>query len=178
MMLKTKQKRVICVLAVTVCFFFILTLVLYFPPAKEAFAQEMFIYPNKGQSKEQQEKDKFECYTWARNQTGFDPMEVPTATAPPPEKEAKKGGVAKGAVGGALLGLGVGAIAGDAGKGAAIGAVGGGVFGGARRQGQKKQEAHAEQQWAQEQASQYAQRRNQYNRAYGACLDGRGYTVK
>jgi hypothetical protein len=64
------------------------------------------IYPAKGQSQEQTEKDKFERYTWAKQQTGFDPMETPTATAPPPENPQSnvgKDGVKTG-VKGALLG--------------------------------------------------------------------------
>jgi hypothetical protein len=140
--------------------------------------QEMYIYPVKGQSNEQMERDKFECYAWSKKQTGFDPMKVPTATEAPPAQEAKKGGVAKGAVRGGLVGVGVGAIAGDAGKGAAAGALAGGLIGGMRRQDQKRQQAQAEQQWAEEQSAQYAQRRSSYNRAYAACLEGRGYTVK
>ena len=166
-----------CFILVIMVFFFLVSLLLQV--STEAFAQsDMFIYPKEGQSNEQMEQDKYACYGWAKKQTGFDPMEVPKATAPPPSKGRKKGGLLKGAAGGALLGAGIGAIAGDTGKGAAIGAVSGGVFGGARRQNQKKQEAHAEQQWEQEQASQYAQRRNQYDRAYSACLEARGYTVK
>ena len=47
-------------------------------------AQEMMIYPAKGQSQEQLDKDKYECYSWAKKQTGFDPMQVPTASTPPP----------------------------------------------------------------------------------------------
>jgi hypothetical protein len=103
----------------------------YLPVTETAQAQgDMIIYPKEGQSEKQQEKDKYECYTWAKKQTGFDPMEMPKATEPPPPQEAKKGGVGKGAVRGGLVGLGVGAIAGDAGKGAAAGAVAGGLFGG------------------------------------------------
>ena len=41
------------------------------------YAQEVFIYPNKGQSAEQQEKDKYDCYGWAKNNSGFDPMAPP-----------------------------------------------------------------------------------------------------
>lgn len=164
---------------------FLLTGLLLFPlcgldgvVSNVAFGQEMFIYPTKDQSQEQQEKDKFECYQWAKKSTGFDPMEAPRATAPPPAKEEPKGGVAKGAVRGGLIGLAAGAIADDAGKGAAIGAASGSLIGGMRRRDQKRSEAQAEEQWAQEQAGQYAQKRNEYNRAYAACLEGRGYTVK
>jgi hypothetical protein len=40
--------------------------------ASSALAQDLIIYPAKGQSQEQMEKEKFECYTWAKQQTGFD----------------------------------------------------------------------------------------------------------
>lgn len=148
--------------------------------ASLALAQgDLIIYPKMGQSEGQQEKDKYDCYVWAKKQTGFDPMKIPKATEPPPQKEAKKGGLLRGAAGGALLGAAIGGIADDeAGKGAAIGAAAGGLFGGMRRQQQKKQQEQAEQQWAQEQASQYAHKRNNYNRAFSACLEARGYTVK
>ncbi len=55
-----------------------------------AVAQDFMIYPAKGQSQDQMEKDKFECYSWAKGQTGFDPMEMPKATAPPPSKQATR----------------------------------------------------------------------------------------
>jgi len=145
-----------------------------------AFAQDFFIYPNKGQSNDQMEQDKFQCYNWAKGQTGFDPMQVPKATsAPPPKSDANvAGGAVKGGIGGALLGAGIGAIAGDAGKGAAIGAVSGGALGGMRSHNQKKEAERAQQQWEQQQVAQYTQSRDSYNRAYVACLEGRGYTVK
>lgn len=133
-------------------------------------AQDVYIYPMKGQSQKQLEQDKFECYSWAKKNTGFDPMQAPQATTPPPAKETPKGGVARGAVGGAV----VGGIAGDAGKGAAIG----GVVGGTRRHRQVTREQQKQEQWAQEQSAQHQRSRNDYNRAYGACLQGRGYTVK
>jgi hypothetical protein len=141
-------------------------------------AQELIIYPAKGQSQEQLDKDKYECYSWAKQQTGFDPMQQPKATEPPPQQQAQKGGVGRGAVRGAGVGLAAGAIAGDAGKGAAIGAASGAIVGGARRRDQQRQQQQAEEQWAQQQAATYSKNRDGYNRAYGACLEGRGYTVK
>ena len=134
-------------------------------------AQELMVYPTKGQSQDQQEQDEFQCYTWARDRTGFDPMEVPRATSAQPEQ---KGGAGRGALGGAAAGAVVGAIAGDTGKGALIGGALGGLTGGARRARSNKER----EQWEQQQAQQYAQRRNEYNRAYAACLEGRGYSVK
>ncbi len=134
-------------------------------------AQESIVYPGKGQSADQMEKDKYDCYQWARQQTGFDPMQVPVAKTAPPEQ---KGGALRGAAGGALMGAAVGAIAGDAGKGAAIGAASGGIIGGARRH----QSTREQEEWAQREAAGYQQQRSQYNRAWGACMEGRGYTVK
>ena len=40
-----------------------------------ALAEDAFVYPKNDQSMEQQQKDKFECYNWAKGQTGFDPQE-------------------------------------------------------------------------------------------------------
>lgn len=134
-------------------------------------AQDPIVYPAKGQSGKQMEQDKYSCYQWAKGQTGFDPMQAPTATAPPPQK---KGGALRGAAGGAAMGAAVGAIAGDAGKGAAIGAASGGIIGGVRRRKSEQEQ----QQYAQGQAAGYDQRRGEYNRAWGACMEGRGYTVK
>jgi hypothetical protein len=141
-------------------------------------AQELMIYPAKGQNQDQMERDKFECYSWAKQQTGFDPMQVPTATTPPPQQEAQQGGVLRGGARGAAVGVVAGAIAGDAGKGAAIGAASGGLIGGMRRSDQRRRQQQAQQQWEQEQVANYGNQRSQYNRAYSACLEGRGYTVK
>ncbi len=134
-------------------------------------AQEPIVYPAKGQGTDQVEKDKYECYQWARQQTGFDPMKAPVVQTTAPQE---KGGALRGAAGGAILGVAVGAIAGDAGKGAAIGAASGGIIGGARRHRSRQDQK----QWAQQEHAGYEQQRGQYNRAWGACMEGREYTVK
>ena len=147
--------------------------------AGPAYAQEFYVYPNEGQSNDQMEKDKYECYQWARAQSGFDPMALPTTSTPPPEQKEPTARAAKGAFGGAFGGAIIGGIADDdPGKGAAIGAVGGGLIGGMRRQSQKKQHQQKQQQWEQQEVAGYQQKRNSYNRAYTACLEGRDYTVK
>ena len=147
--------------------------------AGTVIAQDLFIYPEKGQSQDQLEMDKYECYTWAKQQTGFDPMEAPKASAPPPQQGAPQGGVVRGAARGAA----VGAVAGeigrdDPGRGAAAGAAAGALFGGMRRRDQQRSQQQEQQQWAQQQTAEYEYKRNTYNRAFGACLEGRGYTVK
>ena len=144
-----------------------------------ARAQEFFIYANEGQSEAKQEQDKFECYGWAKSNTGFDPMAPPVATAPPPKKQQAKGGAGRGALRGLALGTAVGAIRGSGGKQArATGAAVGGLVGGMRRSDQKRQEEADLKAWEQDQVASYQRNRNNYNRAYGACLEGRGYTVR
>lgn len=146
-------------------------------------AQDPVVYPAKGQSQEQTDRDKFECYTWAKQQTGFDPMATPqTSSPPPPQSGASTGsGAVTGAVRGGLLGVGIGALAGGrkgAGRGAAIGALGGGAIGGMRSHDQQQRDQQARQQWEQQQAAEYSQKRSTYNRAFTACMEGRGYTVR
>ncbi len=130
---------------------------------------QLYVYPAHGQTSEQQQQDQFQCYEFGKQETGFDPMQAP----PPAPAAPKKHGFLSGAFAGALIGVAVGAIAGNAGEGAAIGATSGGLFGGMRSQQQRSQV----QQQQQQQAAQLAAQRSNYNRAYSACLQGRGYTV-
>jgi hypothetical protein len=128
---------------------------------------DVFAYPKKGQSQQQFEQDQFGCHQWAKGQTGVDPMQPqPSAAAPPPQQ----GGAVRGAAGGAALGAIGGAIGGNAGKGAAIGAGVGAGAGLIRQAGRNQQAAQAQQQ------AQLG--RNNYDRAYAACLEGRGYQVR
>ncbi len=143
-----------------------------------SFAQNLIIYPKEGQSQEQMEKDKFDCYTWAKGETGFDPMVAAQAGSPPPQQPPAQGGAVKGAARGAVLGVAVGAIAGDAGKGAAIGAAAGGIGGRMKQNAQNQQQQQAQAQQSQQQQAAYNQNMADYNRAYGACLEAKGYTVR
>ena len=138
----------------------------------------MFIYPAKGQSQEKQDKDRYECHTWAVKQTGFDPSNPQSATSNAPGPQANQPSqphVLKGATRGAALGAVGGAITGNAGKGAAAGAAMGGLAGGFKRRDERLGQAN--QQQASAQSAQQSQR-NAYQRAMAACLEGRGYTVK
>lgn len=127
------------------------------------------VYPAQGQSMEQQGRDEAECRSWAQQQTGFDPLQGPAQV----QGGSQGGEVLRGAAGGAMLGAVGGAIGGDAGKGAAIGA-GVGATAGLLRKGR----ANRQQNEAQQQAdADYARRRDEYIRAFSACMQGRGYTV-
>ena len=50
--------------------------------------QQLIVYPAKGQSAEQQQKDTSECKTWATGQTGFDPANPPAMQEPAPQPSA------------------------------------------------------------------------------------------
>jgi len=59
-----------------------------------ALAQKPVIYPAKGQSAAQQQKDDGECYTWAKGNTGIDPTKQaaaaqPAAAPPPPTASSR-----------------------------------------------------------------------------------------
>jgi hypothetical protein len=153
------MKSLVLVASAAVCF------------ASIAVAQKPVVYPAKNQSAQQRQKDDKECLAWAKQDTGIDPV---AASAPPPQQTGpatgggeRVRGAARGAVGGAVIG----GIAGDAGAGAGIGAAAGTMAGGAKAR--KNQEA-------QNQAAQQQQQQtlNTYYRAYGACMEGRGYTIK
>lgn len=128
-------------------------------------------YPSKGQSAQQQSNDEGECFAWAKQQTGIDPMAVASAPTEQPGPAAGGGERIKGAARGALGGVAIGAIAGDAGKGAGVGAVVGTMAGGRQA---RKNKAAKEQQAEQAKAGTL----EQFNKAFSACMEGRGYAVK
>jgi len=143
-----------------------------------ALAADSFIYPTKGQSKDQQSKDEYECHSWSVGQTGFDPNKAYQASSAPPQQQDEGVGALGGAGRGAAVGAVGGAIGGSAGKGAAIGAAAGGLFGGVRRRNAEKENAQERQNWEAQQNAELQQKRSTFNRAFAACLEGRGYTVK
>lgn len=127
--------------------------------------------PGQGPKRAAAQKDDGECLAWAKKNTGIDPA---AASAPAPQQTGpavgggeRVRGAARGAVGGAVIG----GIAGDAGTGAGVGAAAGTMAGGAKA----RQKQAAQNQQAQQQQQQAV---NTYYKAYGACMEGRGYTVK
>jgi len=145
----------------------------------------MFAYPKNSQGADQQLTDEQQCYASAKQDSGIDPKAPPPATQAAGQQQpasAPKGGAVKGSAKGAAGGAAIGAITGDAGTGAAVGATAGAMAG--RRQ-QKKAEKAAQQQNAQAQQQAQAQATSQqqasldtFKRAFSACMDARGYSVK
>jgi hypothetical protein len=146
--------------------------------APVAMAQQQYVFPQKGQTPDQQKKDEYDCHTWAVSQTGYDPTKP---QAPPPQQApqqpagAQPGSGVGGAARGAVVGAAVGSLDGEAGKGAAVGATAGAVA----ARGQSRKQAQAQQQSQAQQASaQQSTKQQDYLRARGACLEGKGYSVK
>ena len=158
----------------------------------------MFAYPKNKQTADQQLKDENQCFASAKQQSGIDPQAPPPAAKTDEQKKAEqqaaadnapqaKGGRVKGAARGAAGGAAVGAIADDeAGKGAAAGAAAGAMVGGSRqRRANKAAKQQAAQATAQQQQQQEAQANathqqgiDTFKRAFSACMDARGYSVK
>jgi hypothetical protein len=134
----------------------------------------VFVYPAKNQPPVQQQAEERECYGWAQQQTGIDPT-APPPPPPAPEQKTADGSALKGAAVGAAAGTAIGAIAGETGEGAAIGAVAGALRGRRKKKEKDKQEQQAHQQQV---AAQQTNVQETFKKAYGACLEGKGYTVK
>jgi len=145
-------------------------------PAQKSLSQNagLYVFPAKEQTKEVQAKDETDCYAWAKQSTGTDPL-APAQAEAPAQAPDQKGGAVKGGAKGAAAGALIGAAAGDAGKGAAIGAAAGGVAG---RSKQTKGNAAADQKAQDQQKQAAANVKTEFNKAFGACLEGKGYTVK
>jgi hypothetical protein len=131
---------------------------------------QVYTYPSRGQSPQQQQTDRGQCYTWAVQQSGFDPANPRVPGGPPPAVGAPQGGLFRGAAGGAALGAIGGAIGGNAGKGAAIGAGTGAVFGGMRRRRWAEREEFQQTSYLEQQQSALNQGRGNFNQAFGVCM--------
>lgn len=159
---------------------FIITLVVLFAGMNELLAQDiskslgLYVFPSKDQDKVTQDADETACFKWAKDQTGYDPLNPKKAVANQADTSLD-GSAVVGAAGGAAAGAAIGAIAGDTGKGAAIGAVVGGLRGRRSRKVGDQKEQQANNQAA---ASQNQKFKDDYNKAFSACMEGKGYTVK
>ena len=153
-----------------------------------AATMDVYVFPTKGQTPEQQSQDEAACYNWAVQNTGTDPFDLATQSdqqaqqteqAKQDASQAGRGAGASGAVKGAAMGALIGEIANDdAGEGAAYGAAAGMIRG--RRQGRRAQEqatASAEQQGQQAQQATAEQLAN-FKKAFSVCLEAKDFMVK
>ncbi|MFO1224761.1 MAG: hypothetical protein U1E90_16840 [Burkholderiaceae bacterium] len=145
------------------------------PPVASAprAQQPMYFYPELSQDEAKQDRDRYECYRWAVRETGVDPGMTPVREVPPPRAAVRDGGeVAAGAATGAIAGA---VVAGP--RRGAEGMIIGALFGtlvGAAAQESRVQSAEAV--YARRQAQAQVPMDN-FRRAMGACMQGRGYRV-
>jgi hypothetical protein len=176
MMSDSRYARWLCVLPAL----FAATPVLADTPPVEASSLSsslgVYVFPAKGQTTSQQQGDEAACFAWAKAQTGFDPIATSQAASPTAQPSAEGGGARK-VVGGAVAGAAIGAVAGDTGKGAAIGATAGVLKAGHDRRKSRREQKQAQAEADKAQAE-LAEQKGNYNKAFGACLEGKGYTVK
>jgi outer membrane lipoprotein SlyB len=144
---------------------------------------QVLFYPSKGQSPAQQDRDRYECYRWAVQQTAFDPgspQVAPHQRVDVISTTPAGANTAGGAVTGAIVGAAVSRPRAAAG-GALIGAIAGALIGAT-----SEAENAAEVQRAQERVDQRDARRDTqidreasaFRRAMSACLEARSYAVR
>jgi len=146
------------------------------PPAQSPPVTQVFFYPTRGQNAEQQQRDRYECYLWAKKQTGFDPslpllaphQRFELMPSPPPGRDT-----AVGAVTGAVV-----APPGRTAEGAAVGAVAGATLGAASDVARQEAAERAPRSYDAQYRVRLEQQAVDYRRAMTACLEGRGYTVR
>ncbi len=134
----------------------------------------VYVFPANNQDQATQDIDEMECYKWAINQTGYDPLNPPVVQGAEVDTSAD-GSMVRGSARGAAGGAAIGAIAGNAGKGAAIGATAGAIRGRRAKKGGDAQQQQANNQAAVAHSADLA---NDYNKAFSVCMEGKGYTVK
>ncbi len=152
-------------------------------PALPPPSVQVYFYPTRGQNAEQQNRDRYECYLWARQQTGFDPstpqlaphQRVQVEPNPPIGQDT-----AAGAMTGAVLGA-VVAPPGRTAEGAVVGAIVGTAIGAASDSSRQEQAERVQDRYDQRDAKRMGRLEQQaagYRRAMSACLSGRGYRVQ
>ncbi len=154
------------------------------PPSTAIAADaDIYVYPSKGQTDKQLDRDRYECHNWAVTQSHYNPSEphlaphqqIQVVAMPAPGRDTVAG-----AVTGAVIGA---TVAGprDAGGGAVVGAIAGAVIGASSESARQKEAERANGRVNAESQAERARLERQasdYRRAISACLEGRGYTVK
>ena len=127
----------------------------------------VYAFPQAQQSPEQISNDDAQCYSWAVEQTGYNPHATEVEPQQQQTERHRLRGAARGAVGGAVIGE---VVDDDAGKGAAVGATLGTMRGGAQA---RESQAQAEQQAAMAKEAELEGLRG----AYKSCMSAKEYSV-
>jgi hypothetical protein len=158
--------------------------------AEDTLAQSvgLFVYPGEDQSAEQQSRDDSECFSWAKGQTGYDPVNPPQTQVAEADS-GPDGSRARGAVRGGLAGAAVDEYRedrigggnqvneryGDDHNARDAGAVIGAARGGSRSRRDRRQD---QEEAGQQAAAASGEELDGFKKAFGACLTGRDYSVQ
>jgi hypothetical protein len=153
-----------------------------------AATMDVYVFPTKGQTAEQQSTDEASCYNWAVQNTGNDPFALQKQSQQAQQQadqaqqeiaQSGKGAGAVGAVGGAAAGALIGEIAGHSASAAAgWGALAGAVIA-RRRTAHAKEEASEQVEQQNQQAQQAtAEQIQNFKKAFSVCLEAKNYMVK
>jgi hypothetical protein len=112
--------------------------------------RELYVYPAKGQSQDQLDRDRYDCHLWAVRQTGFDPSVAQSSA--PQRRERTRETTSRGP---------------ETAENVMRGAVAGAIIGSAVSSPRERRVATSTD-----------PRASGYTRALSACLEGRGYTVR
>jgi hypothetical protein len=148
----------------------------YVEPGPPPGPDKLYFYPRHGQSPERQDRDRYECYRWAVEQTRFDPsrpqvappQRVRVVPTRPPVSDTFAGAAAGAVIGSAITWTG---------EGAALGAAAGAVAGAVSDLHREHQRRALERGLSARPAPGPPGRAGAYRRAMSACLEGRGYAV-
>jgi len=181
----TKFLLLLVIVLLSSCYYYPHEQVMPQPPQDQNITAitQIYFYPNKGQSTDQQSRDHYACYNWAVDQTGFDPsassiipeQRVRVVPMPPPGQDTIIMSIA-GAVLGALIGG-----PHHAAQGAIIGAAGGAMAGAVSDISRQEAARQLEEAYANGNQARNVHKEKkalEFRRAMSACLEGRGYTVK
>ncbi len=148
--------------------------------ALAANVEQPIVYPKNGQNPQQQGSDANACQVWAQQTTGVNPayLQGQLSVAQSQNVAPQQRPVLRGAVRGVAVGSALGAINKNMDSGAGKGATMGVTAGAMRGVGQKidmSREAQAQQ--SQQQVTKLQNQYATYNRAFSACMTGKGYSV-
>jgi len=85
---RNSNKSVLAASAVFAC---VLWLGGFLETVPTAQGEDMYVYPKQGQDKAQQDKDTYECHSWAVQQTGFDPTKPPSTSTQTQSSHPREG---------------------------------------------------------------------------------------
>jgi hypothetical protein len=151
------------------------------PLVRPAESRPLYFYPAQGQDAARVDRDRYECYRWAVQQTGLEPGMSPlgAGASPEPLPPTQPDGV------GTVTGAATGAVVGSVMAGrhhSAEGLVFGAILGAALGASSDLARADAEDRRRQAQAQRAQQQRTDlsmldFRRAMSACMTARGYSV-